>query len=121
LGRYLTVTETFSYHIVIYKILLNVILENITDQNINSEVAQQVLVSLENVPQILKVKNVQYHLRGICSHAHGLNGQINDIGHYRAYCKRNGGNWELYDDQRTKCVPINSKTVVPCELLIYSI
>ncbi|XP_025411375.1 uncharacterized protein LOC112684210 [Sipha flava] len=95
--------------------------ENPTNQNFDSEVAEQVLINLENVPQILNVNNVQYHLRGICSHAHEVNGQINDIGHYRAYCRRNGGNWELYDDQRLKSVPINSKTKVPCELLVYSI
>ena len=83
--------------------------------------AQQVLINLENVPQIVNVNNVQYHLRGICSHAHEVNGQINDIGHYRAYCKRNSGNWELYDDQRPKSITINSKTEVPCELSIYSI
>jgi hypothetical protein len=40
------------------------LLPNATDQNIDSKVAQQVVISLENVPQIVKVNNVQYHLRG---------------------------------------------------------
>jgi hypothetical protein len=46
--------------------------ENVTDQSVDSEVAQQVVISLEYVPPMVKVNNVDYHLRGICSHAHEL-------------------------------------------------
>jgi hypothetical protein len=70
----------------------------------------------------VKVNSTQYHIRGIYSHTHGLSGQRNAVRHYHAYCRRNGGNnWELYDNQRTKSIPVNSNTKVPCELLMYSI
>lgn len=87
-----------------------------------SDVAQQVVICLENVPPIIKLDSIQYHLRGICSHGYGRSEGIDAIGHYRSYCKRNGRrNWELYDDLNSKPIPVQPQTKIPCELLIYSI
>lgn len=43
------------------------------------------------------------------------------VGHYNAYCKRDGKYWELIDDLKTKAVPSKENTKVVCEYLIYSI
>jgi hypothetical protein len=102
--------------------LLNNISEIATDQNVSSEVTQEVSISLVSVPPIVKSNNIHYQLRRICSHTHGLSGQRNNLEHYRIYCKRNcGNNWESYDDQRIKSISINSKIKVSYEIILHSI
>jgi len=70
----------------------------------------------------MTISNIKYELRGICSHRHGISRLRHSVGHYQSYCKRNSTNqWELYDDLKSKPMPVKSNSKVPCEFLVYTI
>lgn len=124
MGRYVIVTINCIpiYYLVNYKCLFNYTSEDAVDKDYSAEVAQQVNVCLDDVPSVLTINNIKYELRGICSHRHGLSRLRNSVGHYQSYCKRHHiQNWELYDDMKSKPMPVKYNTRVPCEFLIYTI
>jgi len=77
----------------------------------------KVLIKLSDIPPVLSIENVIYELRGICS----FTGNISDVGHYKAYCRRLNNSWEIYDDLAVKPIPVKSETIVPCEYIYYTI
>jgi len=122
LGRYFIITVICIYYSVNYKYLIIYTSEDAVYIDYSTEVAQQVQVCLENVPSVITINNIKYELRGICSHKHGMSRLRHIIGHYQSYCKRNHTNiWELYDDMKSKPIPVKASTRVPCEFLIYTI
>jgi len=76
------------------------------------------IVKLSEIPSVLTIQNTVYELRGVCSFT---GGNLSEVGHYTAYCKRSNGSWELYDDLAMKAIPIKNKTLVKCECLYYTI
>ncbi|CAI6358114.1 unnamed protein product [Macrosiphum euphorbiae] len=97
-------------------------LEDAVDKNYGTDVEQQVQVCLDDVPLVITISNVKYELKGICSHSHGMSRLRQRIGHYQSYCKRTyTTNWELYDDLKSKPMPVKANTRVPCEFLVYTI
>lgn len=76
------------------------------------------IVKLSEIPSVLTIQNTVYELRGICSFT---GGNLSEVGHYTAYCKRSNDSSELYDDLAMKAIPIKNKTLVKCECLYYTI
>jgi len=64
------------------------------------------------------IQNTTYELRGVCSFTGGT---LSEVGHYKAYCKRSNGTWELYDDLAIKAIPAKRGTLVNVECLYYTI
>jgi len=76
---------------------------------------------LADIPAIVFHESTAYELRGVLNYHKGKTQLRNSIGHYTAYCKRQAGNWELYDDLKKNPKAVSIKTVVACELLLYTI
>jgi len=92
--------------------MFNIILE-FTSQNPRTTV----FIKLSDIPPLLRIQNINYELRGICS----LTGNVSSVGHYKAYCRRVSNSWEIYDDLAVKSIPIKCETTVQCEYLYYTI
>lgn len=75
-------------------------------------------IKLSDIPSIINIQNIFYELRGVCAFS---GGDFSSIGHYKAFCKRNQNNWELFDDLELKSIPIKENTVVQCESIFYTV
>ncbi|KAF0753972.1 Uncharacterized protein FWK35_00027409, partial [Aphis craccivora] len=76
------------------------------DEGLNGPTSH--IVKLSEIPSVLTIQNTVYELRGVCSFT---GGNLSEVGHYTAYCKRSNGSWELYDDLAMKAIPIKNKTL----------
>ncbi|CAI6369604.1 unnamed protein product [Macrosiphum euphorbiae] len=89
--------------------------------NSSSEVGHLIEVQLCDIPQVLIYKDLTYELRGVVNYRRGNSKLRTSVGHYNAYCKRSGKQWELIDDLKKKAVSSKENTKVICEFVIYSI
>jgi len=87
----------------------------------STEAASVKRVRLCDISPILISDTLIFELRGVISFHHGKSKLRNSIGHYTTYAKRDAKNWELYDDLKSKPIPVKDTTMVPCEFLFYSI
>lgn len=87
----------------------------------SSEIGRLIEIQLGDIPQLLTHKGLTYELRGVVNYRRGNSKRRTSVGHYNAYCKRDGKYWELIDDLKMKAVPSKESTEVVCEYLIYSI
>jgi hypothetical protein len=59
-------------------LIFNIILE-FTSQNPRTNV----FIKLSDIPPLLRIQNMNYELRGICS----LTGDVSSVDHYKTYCR----------------------------------
>jgi len=78
-------------------------------------------IKLCDIPQVLNMNSISYELRGVIHFRRGRSLLRNTVGHYTAYVKRCGKNWELFDDLKKKPMSVKETTNVSCELLLYTI
>lgn len=78
-------------------------------------------IKLCDIPQVVNLNSISYELRGVIHFHRGRSQLRNAVGHYSAYVRRCGRNWELFDDLKKKPMPIKQSTKVSCELLLYTI
>lgn len=93
----------------------------VLDFEIQDEIQTEALhqVALQEFSPIIKVKNTQFHLRGVVGFNHY--GAVSDLGHYIAYALRYDGKWEAYNDliDKAELTALTHK-IVP-HLLFYSV
>lgn len=94
--------------------------DNISSQR-SSEAAALVKIRLCDIPKLLIHKTTCFELRGVLCYHRAKSGLRNSIGHYTAYAKRYGSNWELYDDLKKKPIPVKETTIIQCEFLVYTV
>lgn len=107
-------------------ILLKIIISNIIiflgeNNQCSSEAASITQVRLCDIYPILISETETFELRGVISFRQGKSKLRKSIGHYTTYAKRHAKDWELYDDLKTKPIPVKDTTMVPCEFLLYTI
>ena len=86
------------------------------------EFTKDARVFLCNIPKYLCINSKNYNLRGIISYKGPDRPDTpEEIGHYICYCKRQNGDWELYDDLKYNSVLKSEKTKVRPHLIYYSL
>lgn len=91
------------------------------DNQCSNEAASITMVKLCDISPILISESTTYELRSVITFRSGKSNLRSSIGHYTTYAKRDSKRWELYDDLKTKPLPVKDTTVVPCEYLFYTI
>ncbi|XP_016656228.2 uncharacterized protein LOC100569834 [Acyrthosiphon pisum] len=95
--------------------------EDMISSQRSSEAATLMKLKLCDIPQILTHSTKNYELRGVLCFYKGKGGLRSSVGHYTAYTKRYGRNWELFDDLKKKPIPVKETTTVNCEFLVYTV
>lgn len=90
-----------------------------TETNTESDVVQDITISLNEIPKQLIIRENLFYLRGIISFCGGK--KVNEIGHYVAICKRLNEHWEIYNDLEKKRKHFPREKKVSCQCLIYAI
>ncbi|XP_072152807.1 uncharacterized protein [Bemisia tabaci] len=84
----------------------------------NSDYIETPEYQLKEIPDTLRWQDNVYHLRGaVCFSG----ASFTPIGHYKSYCRRIDGYWEIYDDLETQKFSCQPEAKVQCELIFYTI
>ena len=72
---------------------------------------------LKDIPEIININTSSFKLIGVIAYDHPMGGS--SIGHYKSFCRRVGGKWELCDGLKKAIT--NAKTIVAIEthVLVY--
>lgn len=78
------------------------------------------MMTLDNIPKTLNLKNKIYYLRGVVVFEGGQRTGLRvSSGHYKGFAYRSNDHWELYDDLKENVKPATKKNV-NVELLLYT-